>query len=114
MAITATTPKLVDVQGGLRVTSGTITFDNQYLTAGEPVTAAQWGPFGRNPDFVLFQVTGPATSSMVPRFVKGTGTVELFAVETASDNVALDEVDSTTDESLVIVDFLAFFVQYVS
>ena len=106
---------------GVRITTGTITFDSSYPTGGEVLTVAQWGGGsngipGRKPDFVVFNTTAAldaadTDAALVPGYNKATGAVALFG-DTATEGTGLDEIDSTVDASTVTVQYLAIWINF--
>lgn len=112
MAVSVSSAPL-DSPAGLRFSTGEITFDSSYPTAGEAVTTAQWGGGSnglpsRSPDFVLFQVVSPTTTNKTPSFIKATGKVTLYG--TAASVIGVTESTNATDHSLTIVRFLAIWI----
>ncbi len=117
MAVSAvSTPATVPT--GIRVSTGTLTFDSSYLTGGELITAAQFGAAGvghnRLPDFVIFGPTlalddGDTAATLVAGYTPSTGAVQLFG-DTATEGTGLDEIDSTVDASHIVVPFLAVWL----
>lgn len=86
--------------GNKRQTHGTITFDSSYLTGGEAIAAAAVG-LGLIENLQLKQ----GEDGLVASWDRTNGTILLYD-ESGSDG-ALSEVGSGTNQSAVVLDFIA-------
>lgn len=86
--------------GNKRQTHGTITFDSSYLTGGEAITAAMLG-LGLLENLQLKQ----GEDGLVASWDRSAGTIQLF--DEAGADGPLSEVGSTSNQSAVVLDFVA-------
>lgn len=106
----------VDNPTGVRLTTGTITFDSAYVDAGEPITAAQFGAGvngipNRLPDFVTFtSLSGAAAGTMgLVGYDRANAKIKAYG-DSAIASDGIEELDTSDDLSTLVMGFLAFWI----
>jgi predicted secreted Zn-dependent protease len=106
MAIAISNLTVPQMEGNRRKVRGTVTFDNSYVTGGEPLTLKSIG-LDVLEDLVVDNPQASATTSYVITWNRSATAPTLKVHGGAASGVALAEVANTTDLSALVCRFEA-------